>query len=404
MTQLSNGARAIPLTRMDNADPELMDELLAVVERVARTGGFTGGAEVDAFEEELAAYCGTRHAVGLSSGTEALALALRALDIGPGDEVIVPANSFIATAEAVSLVGATPRFVDCDEATALVGADAIEPAIGPRTRAVMPVHLYGRTVDLDPIMALARRAGIAVIEDACQAHGAWIGSRRVGSIGDAAAFSFYPAKNLGAWGDAGGLVTSDDTIADRVRLLRSHGERPRYNHLVPGTTARLDALQAAVLRVKLRRLDGWNDGRRRVAAALSDALAGAPVDVPAPVAADGDHVFHQFVVGSDDRDGLRVHLERHGVATGIHYPVAIHRSQAYASAGLGPGSLPASERLAERILSLPMHPSLTGDEIAAVGHAVRTFDPDRQLQARRDRARGEHGGRRLRRDQPGSVK
>jgi dTDP-3-amino-3,4,6-trideoxy-alpha-D-glucose transaminase len=373
MTQLVNGARAIPLTRMDNADQELMDELLAVVERVARTGGFTGGVEVDAFEEELAAYCGTRHAVGLSSGTEALALALRALEIGPGDEVIVPANSFIATAEAVSLVGATPRFVDVDPDTALVTAELVEPAIGPRTRAVMPVHLYGRTVDLDPIMALARRAGIAVIEDACQAHGAWIGSRRAGSIGDAAAFSFYPAKNLGAWGDAGGLVTGDDTIADRVRLLRSHGERPRYNHLVPGTTARLDALQAAVLRVKLRRLDGWNDARRRVAAALSDALAGAPVDVPAAVAAGGDHVFHQFVVGCDDRDGLRSHLEREGIGSGIHYPVAIHRSQAYASAGLGPGSLPAAERLAERICSLPLHPSLTGDEIARVADAVHGF-------------------------------
>jgi dTDP-3-amino-3,4,6-trideoxy-alpha-D-glucose transaminase len=371
MTQLVNGARAIPLTRMDNADQELMEELLAVVERVARTGGFTGGVEVDAFEEELAAYCGTRHAVGLSSGTEALALALRALEIGPGDEVVVPANSFIATAEAVSLVGATPRFVDVDPDTALVTAELVEPAIGPRTRAVMPVHLYGRTVDLDPIMALARRTGIAVIEDACQAHGAWIGGRRAGSIGDAAAFSFYPAKNLGAWGDAGGLVTGDDTIADRVRLLRSHGERPRYNHLVPGTTARLDALQAAVLCVKLRRLDGWNDARRRVAAALTEALAGAPVDVPAPVAAGGDHVFHQFVVACDDRDGLRSHLEREGIGTGIHYPVAIHRSQAYASAGLGPGSLPAAERLAERICSLPMHPSLTDEEIARVADAVQ---------------------------------
>jgi dTDP-3-amino-3,4,6-trideoxy-alpha-D-glucose transaminase len=373
MTQLLNGARAIPLTRMDNADPELLDELLAAVERVARSGGFTGGAEVDAFEAELADYCGTRHAVGLSSGTEALALALRALEIGPGDEVIVPANSFIATAEAVTLVGATPRFVDVDPDTALVTADLVEPAINSRTRCVIPVHLYGRTVDLDPIVALARRAGIAVIEDACQAHGAWLGSRRAGSVGDCAAFSFYPAKNLGAWGDAGGLVTSDDTIADRVRLLRSHGERPRYNHLVPGTTARLDALQAAVLRIKLGRLDGWNDGRRRVAAVLSEALAGAPVDVPAPVAAGGDHVFHQFVVGVDDRDALRSHLERHGIATGIHYPVAIHRSQAYASAGLGPGSLPVAERLADRICSLPMHFSLTDDEIARVAAAVHGF-------------------------------
>jgi dTDP-3-amino-3,4,6-trideoxy-alpha-D-glucose transaminase len=373
MTVLLNGARAIPLTRMDNADPELLEELLAVVERVARSAAFTGGAEVDAFESEFAAYCGTRHAVGLSSGTEALALALRALEIGPGDEVIVPANSFIATAEAVTLVGATPVFVDVDEASALVTAALVEPAIGPRTRCVIPVHLYGRTVDLDPIAELARGAGIALIEDACQAHGAWLGSRRAGSIGDCAAFSFYPAKNLGAWGDGGGLVTNDDAIADRVKLLRSHGERPRYNHLVPGTTARLDALQAAILRVKLRRLDDVNAGRRRVAAALTDALAGAGVDVPAPVAADGDHVFHQYVVACDDRDGLRAHLEREGVGTGIHYPVAIHRSEAYASAGLGPGSLPAAERLASRICSLPMHPSLTDEEIARVSDAVRSF-------------------------------
>ena len=359
---------------MDNADEELLSELLGVVERVARQGAFTGGAEVEAFDDELATYCGTAHAIGLSSGTEALVLALRALEIGPGDEVIVPTNSFIATAEAVTLVGATPRFVDVDPETALVTAELVEPAIGPRTRCVMPVHLYGRTVDLDPIIALARAAGLAVIEDACQAHGAWLGDRRAGSIADCGAFSFYPAKNLGAWGDAGALVTNDDAIADRVRLLRSHGERPRYHHLVPGTTARLDALQAAVLRVKLRRLDGWNDDRRRVAAALSAALAGGPVALPAPVGPGGDHVFHQYVVATEQRDAFRAHLEREGVATGIHYPVAIHRSPAYASAGLGEGSLPAAERLAETICSLPVHPSLTDDEIAHVASAVHGFD------------------------------
>ena len=205
MRTLTNGASAIPLTRMDNADPALMEELLEAVEAVARSGAFTGGAEVEAFEEEFAAYCGTRHAVGVSSGTEALALALRALEIGPGDEVIVPANSFIATAEAVTLVGATPRFVDVDEGTALVTAEHVAPAIGPRTRAVIPVHLYGRTVDMAPIVALAQRAGIAVIEDACQAHGAWAAPGiRAGAVGDCAAFSFYPAKNLGGWATPAG--------------------------------------------------------------------------------------------------------------------------------------------------------------------------------------------------------
>jgi dTDP-3-amino-3,4,6-trideoxy-alpha-D-glucose transaminase len=364
---------AIPLTRLDNADPALLDELLAEVERVARSAAFTLGTEVEAFEEELAAYCGTAHAVGISSGTEALVLALRALGIGPGDEVVVPANSFIATAEAVSLVGATPRFVDVDPDTALVTAELLEPAIGPRTRCVIPVHLYGRTVDLDPILALARARGAFVVEDACQAHGAVTAGRRAGSLADAGCFSFYPAKNLGAWGDGGALVTNDEWIADQVRLLRSHGERPRYHHRVPGTTARLDALQAAVLRVKLRRLDTANAGRRRVAAQLTAALAGASVRPPAPVAADGDHVFHQYVVATDARDALREHLAAQGIASAIHYPVPIHRTDAYASAGLGAGSLPVSEALAEQSCSLPMHHSLTASEIDRIADAVQSF-------------------------------
>ena len=368
-----HGARAIPLTRMDHADPALLEELLAAVERIARAGAFTGGAEVEAFEAEFADYCGTRHAVGLSSGTEALALALRALEIGPGDEVIVPANSFIATAEAVTLVGATPRFVDVDPTTALISAEQVAPAIGPRTRAVIPVHLYGRTVDLGPLVVLARHSGLAVIEDACQAHGAWVApGRRAGSVGDCAAFSFYPAKNLGAWGDAGGLVTNDDAIADRVRLLRSHGERPRYHHLVPGTTARMDGIQAAVLRIKLRRLDAWNAARRRIAAVLSGELAGAPVGRPLPVAS-GDHVYHQFVVRSAEREELRRHLGREGISTGVHYPVAIHRSPAYRSAGLGHHSLPVAESLAATVCSLPMHPSLTREEIGRLAAAVHAF-------------------------------
>jgi dTDP-3-amino-3,4,6-trideoxy-alpha-D-glucose transaminase len=368
------GSAAIPLARMDHHDPALMEELLAAVERIARTGAFVGGAEVDAFEAEFADYCGTREAVGLSSGTEALGLALRALEIGPGDEVIVPANSFIATAEAVTLAGATPRFVDVDPGSALVTAELVTSAVGPRTRAVIPVHLYGRTVDLDPIVALARRAGIAVIEDACQAHGAWVApGRRAGSVGDCGAFSFYPAKNLGAWGDGGALVTNDEAIADRVRLLRSHGERPRYHHLVPGTTARLDGLQAAVLRVKLPHLDGWNAARRRVAVELKRALEGAPVGRPLEVADCGDHVYHQFVVCSAERTALRAHLDGRGIATGIHYPVAIHRSPAYASAGLGTGSRPVSERLAATICSLPMHPSLTDAEIDRIAEAVHGF-------------------------------
>ena len=360
----------IPLTRLDNADPALLEELLETVARVARKAAFTLGPEVDAFESEYAEYCGTARAVGVSSGTDALVLTLRALDIGPGDEVLVPANSFIATAEAVSLVGARPRFIDVDAQTALVTAEAVTAAIGPRTRCVIPVHLYGRTVDLDPIVEIAREAGLSVIEDAAQAHGAMLGSRRAGSIGDAGCFSFYPAKNLGAWGDAGAVVTSDERLADRVALLRAHGERTRYNHEIVGTTARLDALQAAILRVKLRRLDGWNAGRRRVATALTGALGGSAALAPAPASAGGDHVFHQYVVESSDRERLREHLAAAGVATAIHYPVPIHRTPAYAAAG--EPSLPVAERLAERIVSLPMHPAMTDQEIEQVAAAVRS--------------------------------
>jgi dTDP-3-amino-3,4,6-trideoxy-alpha-D-glucose transaminase len=369
----SSSTPSVPLTRLDNADSELMEELLATVKRIAGSAGFTLGTEVEAFEAEYADYCGTQYAVGISSGTEALALALRALEIGPGDEVIVPANSFIATAEAVSLVGATPRFVDVDPATALITVDAVEAAIGPRTRCVIPVHLYGRTVDLDPIVELARERGLAVLEDACQAHGALLGGRRAGSIAHAGCFSFYPAKNLGAWGDGGALVTNDSVIADRVRLLRSHGEVTRYHHEVVGTTARLDALQAGILRVKLRRLDDWNAGRRRVGAALARGLEGSSVAPLAPTVSDGDHVFHQFVVECDDRDALREHLGSVGVASAIHYPVPIHRTPAYASAGLGVGSLPVAEALAARICSLPMYPAMGEQEIERVVGAVLEF-------------------------------
>jgi dTDP-3-amino-3,4,6-trideoxy-alpha-D-glucose transaminase len=373
MTQAVDSTQPIPLTRMDNADPELLDELLAAVERVARSAAFTGGPEVEAFEEELAAYCGSLHAVGVSNGTDALALCLRAMDIGPGDEVVVPANSFIATAEAVSLVGATPRFVDVDPDTALVTAELLAPAIGPRTRCVIPVHLYGRTVELDPILELARSAGIRVLEDACQAHGALLEGRRAGAIGDAGCFSFYPAKNLGAWGDGGAVVTDDATIADRVLLLRSHGERPRYHHRVPGTTARLDAIQAAVLRIKLRTLDAANAGRRRVGAALTDALAGGPVRPPAPAGPGRDHVYHQYVVETGERERLREHLAAAGIATAIHYPTAIHRTAAYASPELPSGSLPVAEALSERICSLPMHPSMGDGEVERIAAAVEDF-------------------------------
>ncbi len=275
-------AAEVPLTRMDYADPALLEELLGAVREVAARGAFTLGHHVEAFEREWAAYCECDFAVGVSSGTEALVLALRALEIGDGDpahpdEVLVPANSFIATAEAVSAVGATPVCVDVDPDSHLLTAELLQAALTPRTRCVIPVHLYGATVDLDPILALARDAGVHVVEDACQAHGARYRGRRVGTLGTLGCFSFYPAKNLGAWGDGGAVVTSVPELAERVALLRAHGERPRYHHRVIGTTGRLDALQAAVLRRKLLRLDGWCEERRRLGAALSERLGREPL-------------------------------------------------------------------------------------------------------------------------------
>ena len=368
-------ARSVPLTRLDNADPVLMDELLAAVERVARQGAFILGSEVEEFESEFAAYCERQEAIGVASGTDALALSLKALGVGPGDEVIVPSNTFIATAEAVTIAGATPRLVDVDPETHLITAAIVERAIGPRTAAVIPVHLYGRTVDMDPLLEVARRAGLAVVEDACQAHGARYRGRRVGSLGDCGCFSFYPAKNLGAWGDGGAVVTNSAELAAGVRLLRAHGESPRYHHHVVGFTSRLDAIHAAVLRVKLRRLDETNDMRRKIGAALTEALAGAGVRTPAPAVEGTDHVFHQYVVESADRDGLREHLGEHGVGSGIHYPVPIHLSGAYEELEIPAGSLPGCERLAQAICSLPVFPGMSDEEILRVAAAVGSFAP-----------------------------
>jgi dTDP-3-amino-3,4,6-trideoxy-alpha-D-glucose transaminase len=367
------GTGSVPLTRLDSADPELLEELLETVADVARRSAFTLGSEVEDFESEFAAYCETSHCVGVASGTDALALTLRALGIGAGDEVIVPANSFIATAEAVSLAGATPRFVDVDPVTHVLTAESVERAITPRTRCVMPVHLYGRTVELEPLMELARGAALFVVEDACQAHGARYRGRRVGGLADAGCFSFYPAKNLGAWGDGGAMVTNDPELADRVRLLRSHGESPRYHHRVVGVTGRLDALHAAILRVKLRRLDDVNAARRDVAARYAGALDGAPVGLPAPVGDGHDHVYHQYVITTRRRDALRDFLGQRGVGTGVHYPIPIHRSGAYAELGYDEGSLPVSELLADEILSLPVFPAMTGDEIDHVAEAIHDF-------------------------------
>jgi dTDP-3-amino-3,4,6-trideoxy-alpha-D-glucose transaminase len=373
-TTAIQSAGPIPVMRLDTTDPGRFAEMMEAVERIARTGAFSLGPEVEAFEAEFAAYNGIAHSVGVSSGTEALVLALRALDIGPGDEVIVPANSFIATAEAVSLAGATPRPVDVDPHTHLMTGAGVEAAIGPRTRCVIPVHLMGSTVDMESILAVAREHNLRVVEDTAQAHGALLRGRRAGTFGDIGCFSFYPTKNLGAWGDGGAIVTADGDLADRVRLLRCHGERPRYHHQVVGTTARLDALQAAILRIKLRDLDAVTDERRRIGATLRAGLEGSSVGLPGRACEDADHVYHLFVVRTDDRHGLREHLTAQGVSTAVHYPLAIHRTAAYAELGFAAGSLPVAERLADEICTLPLFPGMSEDEIARVIQAVMTFD------------------------------
>lgn len=373
LTATATSADRVPFIRLDAAHPELFARLMDVVERVGRDAAFTLGPEVAEFEEQFAAECGTRHAVGVSSGTAALVLALRALGIGPGDEVIVPTYTFIATAEAVSAVGARPVLVDVDPETACLTAAIVAGALTERTRAVIPVHLFGRTVDLEPILALCRPRGIKVIEDACQAHSALYRGRPVGSHGDAGCFSFYPTKNLGGWGDGGALVTDDDELERNVRLLRTHGESPRHNHQLTAGTDRLDALQAAILSVKLDHLGERNQARRDAAARLREGLADADVVLPAPPAEDGDHVYHLFVVRSARRDALRDHLDARGVSSAIHYPTPVHLQPCYADLGLAPGSLPVAERLAAENCSLPIFPAIEDWHIAETVAAVKSF-------------------------------
>jgi dTDP-4-amino-4,6-dideoxygalactose transaminase len=361
----------IPFLDVPAAYGELADELDAAVRSVMASGQFILGPEVTAFEEEFAAYCGTRHAIGVGSGLDALRLILLGYDLAPGDEVIVPSNTFIATWLAVSQAGATPVPVEPDPATHNITADAVEAAITPRTKAIMPVHLYGQPAEMDPIVALGRERGIPVIEDAAQAQGARYRGRRAGSLADAAGFSFYPGKNLGAMGDAGAITTDDDALADRVRLLRNYGSKVKYHHEVPGLNTRLDSLQAAGLRIKLRHLDEWNDRRRAIAARYLERLGGARDLVLPEVAPDAEPVWHLFVIRHPSRDALQAQLADAGVDTIIHYPIPPHRTGAYAAA-FTDRSLPVAERLGDEVLSLPMGPHLPLADADRVADAVRS--------------------------------
>ncbi|MGH7361532.1 MAG: DegT/DnrJ/EryC1/StrS family aminotransferase [Candidatus Methylomirabilales bacterium] len=346
----------------------------AAVARVLASGSFILGAEGEALEAELAAYCGCRYGVALASGTDALHLTLRAAGIGPGDEVILPAFTFIATAEAVSYLGAIPVFCDVDPRTFTLDPKRAEEAITPRTRALLPVHLYGLPADLETLGALAARHGLALIEDAAQAIGAERGGRRAGSVGLAGCLSFYPTKNLGAYGDAGMVVTNDATIVARIRQLRNHGSQGRYHHEEVGFNSRLDELQAAILRVKLRHLDRWTERRRQIAAAYTAELAATPLTLPAEPAGTR-HVYHQYTVRPPERDRLHEALNAAGIRSMIYYPVPLHRQRAYAPLGYGEGSLPESERAARQVLSLPCYPQLTDGQVERVCRTLATVLP-----------------------------
>ncbi len=357
----------LPLVDLKAQYEALAPEVEAAIQRVLGRADFILGEDLRRFEEEFAGFCGTGFAFGCASGTDALHLACRALDIGPGDEVIVPAFTFVATALGVSLTGARPVLVDADPQTALLDLAAVEAAITPETRAIMPVHLYGQCVDMDPLLDLAASAGVHVIEDAAQAHGARYRGKRAGSLGTLGCFSFYPGKNLGAYGDGGAVTTGDPALAEKLTLLRNWGSRKKYHHEEMGLNSRLDTLQAAVLRVKLRYLDQWNAARRERAGEYDRALGGiAGVELTATAA---DSVYHLYVVRVADRDAVLGRLHQAGIQAGIHYPFAVHELGAYRWLGYETGSFPVAENWARRCLSLPIYaelPRQAADRAAAV--------------------------------------
>jgi dTDP-4-amino-4,6-dideoxygalactose transaminase len=361
----------LPLLDLHAQHASIHEQLEAAIARVLAHGQFVQGPEVAEFEKAFAAYCHAAHCIGTSNGTSAIELVLRAAGIGPGDEVITTPMTFFATVEPILLAGARPVLVDVDRRTALIRADAAEAAITHRTAAIVPVHLYGQPVDLNAFRALADRHQLFLLEDAAQAHGASWRGRRAGSVGNAATFSFFPGKNLGALGDAGAVTTGDEALATRVRKLRDHGRADKYRHDVVGTNARLDTLQAAVLSVKLAHLDRWNEVRRRYAAAYDHAFASVEGVTPIRVHDDAIAVYHQYVVRLADREGARAALAERGIASGVHYPIPLHRQPALAD--VVDGDYPAADALAEEVLSLPVFPELSDEQRASVVATLAEF-------------------------------
>ncbi len=344
-------------------------EIDAAIQDIINSSAFVGGKAVTSFENDFAAYCEAKACVGVGNGTDALYLTLRALGIGPGDEVITVAHTFIATSEAISATGALPIFIDILDDTMLMDPAKIEPAITPRTKAIVPVHLYGQSCDMDAIMEIARKHGLKVVEDAAQAHGGRWRGQRVGSIGDAATFSFYPGKNLGAFGDAGAVVSQDEDLMEHVRMLANHGRLEKYTHKMEGVNSRLDGIQAAILRVKLRHLDEWNSKRRQHADFYLDSLS--PNEFrPQAVNPNAETVWHLFVIRVAEREALQKKLKDEGVATGIHYPVPLHLQPAYQNRQIPLGSLPVTEAAANQVVSLPMYAELTESQLELIVNAM----------------------------------
>lgn len=361
---------SVPFVDLKAQYQTIKPEIDAAIASVIENTNFILGPQVAAFEKAFAEYVGGAFCVGVNSGTAALQLALMACGIGEGDEVIVPSFTFFATAETVSVLGAVPVFVDVDPVSYTITAAGIEKAITPRTRAIIPVHLYGQAVDLDPISTLAEQHNLHVIEDAAQAHGAEYKGRRVGGLGTAGCFSFYPSKNLGAYGEAGAVVTNDEELAHQLRLLRQHGQTSKYAHAIVGYNFRLEEIQAAVLNVKLAHLDKWNNGRRERAARYNELLSETELVLPREMEY-ARHVYHVYTVQCDNRDELQNRLTAKGIQSGVHYPIPIHLQPAYASLSYKAGDLPVTERLCERVLSLPLFAELTDAQQSAVVDAIR---------------------------------
>ncbi len=352
---------------------EVEHEVLPMVREAMENAAFIGGPQVTGFEAEFGAFCGSKYCVGVNSGTDALRFALIAAAVGSGDEVITVPHTFIAPTEAISQVGAKPVFVDIDPKTYNMDVSKIAGAITPRTRAIVPVHIYGQPADMDPILEVACKNNLVVIEDACQAHGALYKGKSAGSMGLTGCFSFYPGKNLGAYGEAGAVVTESEDTANRIRMIRDHGQTQKYYHDMEGYNGRLDAIQAGVLRIKLRRLEAWNRSRRQNAGHYSELLSRIK-GVTVPAEADGcRHVYHLYVILVDDRDALQKYLGEKGVGTGLHYPVPLHLQKAYANQGHKKGDFPVTESVASRVLSLPMFPELANEQVEYVVDCIRQF-------------------------------